>query len=279
MDNIAKILARYGIVPSLEKDQIFLRDEKVAKNLVDVAKIGKEDIVLEIGPGLGIITRILASRAKKVITIEIDIRFKPILQTLPSNVKIIYGDAYKLLNNQKFLNKIEPPTKMVSNIPYSQAQNILHNFTNSWWYQKDLVWLAPISLVNKINSEPILGAYFNAEVKKLVPKSAFYPQPKTSSAIIIFKRIPDPKKTKNFGIYFRRWLYNHKGWKVKNALRESLIQAALDLKGVKVTKNQARKLISQLKIPKEEQEKPTGNLKPHYYSQIPNKLEEWFNGL
>lgn len=264
---------------SIKKDQFFLIDESVIDKFIKHANIDKGDRVLEVGPGLGFLTKILAQKVKEVVAIEIDERFKPYLAKLPKNAKIIYGDAYKLLNNKQFLKKTKPPTKVISNIPYSQAQNMLHNYTNSLWYSGDLVWIGPLSLVNKINKEPILGAYFNTEVKEKIPKTAFYPEPNTISAIIYFRRIPDPLKSGDFEIYFRRWLYNHEDWKVKNTLREGIIKAAFDLKGKKVTKNQARELIEDLQIPEQELEKLTNNIRPEYYFEIPIKLQEWFNNL
>jgi len=279
MKNIPELLEEHGIVPNLKKDQFFLVDKQVASKMCDIAKVTKKDRVLEVGPGLGLLTRVLAAQAKELITIEIDKRFEPILKNLPNNVKVIYGDAYQLLNDKKFLAKTKPPTKTISCIPYSQAQNMLHSYTNYTWCQGDLVWLAPASLANKIKNEPILGAYFTAKVVKIVPKTAFYPQPNTTSAIIYFKRVLDPEKTKDFAIYFRRWLYNHEKWKVKNALREGLIQTAYVLKAVSVTKNQARELIVTLGIPERELDKLTNNIKPEYYFDIPKKLNEWFKGL
>ena len=167
----------------------------------------------------------------------------------------------------------------MANIPYNQAQNMLHNYTNSDWYKGDLVWIAPLSLVNKINKEPILSAYFKAQLKEKVPRSAFYPEPNTTSAIIHLRRIPNPAKRGNFEIYLRRWLYNHEDWKVKNALREGIIKAAFDLKNKRLTKNQAREVIKSLGIPEQEQEKPTNNIRPEYYFEIPVKLREWFEKL
>ena len=80
-------------------------------------------------------------------------------------------------------------------------------------------------------------------------------------------------------IYFRRWLYSHENWKVKNALREGIIKMAFDLKGSVVTKNHARKLVSNLRISDNELNKLTNNIRPEYYFEIPRKLEIWFNTL
>lgn len=264
---------------SITKDQFFLIDKSIIDKLARSANIGKNDRVLEVGPGLGFLTKALAKKAREVIAIEIDETFKPYLDKLPKNTTIIYGDAYRLLNNKEFLEKTKPPTKTVSSIPYSQAQNMLHNYINSYWYPGDLVWLAPLSLVNKVNKEPILGAYFKVGVKEKISKSAFYPEPNTSSGIIYFKRIPDPIKTGDFEIYFRRWFYNHAEWKVKNTLREGIIKGAFDLKGKRVTKKQARQLVQNLQIPEQEQEKLTNNIRPEYYFEIPRRLYKWFKSL
>jgi len=260
----------------IDKDQFFCIDENILNKMVEVAKINSTDCVLEIGPGLGFLTQKLSIKAKQVIAIEIDKKFKPYLN-LPNNVEVIYGNAYELLNNKNFLNNTKAPTKTVSSIPYSQAQNMLHNYTNHTWYQGDLIWLAPKSLADKINKEPILGAYFNAEIVMDVPKTAFYPEPNTLSAIIHFHRLSDPFISGDFEIYLRRWFYNNEQFKVKNMLREGIINVAKDLKQKIITKNEARELIKTLNIPNIELEKLTNNIRPEYYFDIPSKLKSWFD--
>lgn len=156
---------------------------------------------------------------------------------------------------------------------------MLHNYTNGSWYRGDLVWLAPASLAEKVNHEAILGAYFQAEVKEIIPNAAFYPSPHTTSAIIYFHRLPDPAGTGNLQIYLRRWLYNHEHLKVKNAVREGVVRAAKDLKGKFVSKNQARQLMESLNIPPAELEKLTNNIRPEYYFSIPEKLKGWLDKL
>jgi 16S rRNA (adenine1518-N6/adenine1519-N6)-dimethyltransferase len=262
-----------------QKDQFFLVDSSVIKRLVDIAEVTAKDVVLEVGPGLGFLTAELSPRAKKVVAIETDKVFAPYLSKLPANVQIIYGDAYKLLNNHQFRKTLPPLTKVVSNIPYSRAQNMLHNYTSPNWYSGDLFWICPASLVDKVNREPILSAYFKAELKEIIPPGAFFPQPKTASAIVCFRRLPNPQETKDFNIFFRRWLYKHEEWKVKNALREGIIAAASELKTLKVTKNQARSLIATLNLPNTELERLTNNILPEYYFEISEKLSNWYNSL
>ena len=264
---------------SVSEDQCFVINPKVLDRIIEVAQVTKEDRVLEVGTGLGFLTRRLASVAREVITIERDVRFKPYLSDLPRNVEVIFGDAYRLINDRGFQKKTTPPTKTVSNIPYSQAQSMLHNYTNWTWYQGDLVWLAPLSLANKINKEPILGAFFKAEVIETVSRDNFYPKPNTVSGIMIFRRVPDPISTDNFEIYFRRWLYNHEDKKVRNTIREGIINVARDMRKINITKNQAEKLIEVLNLPDEHLEIITNNIRPEYYFEIPQELSNWFNSL
>lgn len=264
---------------SVSEDQCFVINPKVLDRIIEVAQVTKEDRVLEVGTGLGFLTRKLASVAREVITIEQDLRFKKYLFDLPTNVEVIYGDAYRLINNREFQKKTKPPTKVVSNIPYSQAQSMLHNYTNWPWYQGDLVWLAPLSLANKVNKEPILGAYFKSEVIEVVSRDNFYPKPNTISGIIIFRRVSDPIISDNFEVYFRRWLYNHEDKKVRNAIREGIINAASDMRHITITKKQAEGLIEVLNLPGEHLEVLTNNIRPEYYFEIPQKLSVWFNSL
>ncbi|NMB56364.1 hypothetical protein GYA19_00285 [Candidatus Beckwithbacteria bacterium] len=83
--------------------------------------------------------------------------------------------------------------------------------------------------------------------------------------------------SKNIDIYFRRWLYNHEQWKVKNALREGVINLAKDLKNLKVSKKQTKDFIAKLEIPESELESLTSNIKPEYYLSLPKQIESWLN--
>ena len=88
--------------------QYFLINQKIVQELVAAASINKSDVVLEIGAGRGTITKEIAKRADKVLAIEIDKSFKSDLDRMPSNVKIIYEDALKVLEKKiKFNNYLD----------------------------------------------------------------------------------------------------------------------------------------------------------------------------
>ena len=100
-----------------ELGQHFLAVQEVALFMVEAGNIGKSDTVLEIGPGKGIITRLLAKRAKKVYAIEKDRKLGIYLKGLPKNVEIIWGDALKV--------PWPKADKMVSNLPFKIASEII----------------------------------------------------------------------------------------------------------------------------------------------------------
>ncbi len=76
---IKSLLARYDIHPTKRRGQNFLVDARVLKKMVDTAELGSEDHVLEIGPGLGVLTQVLGKRVKKVLAVEMDKNMSSIL--------------------------------------------------------------------------------------------------------------------------------------------------------------------------------------------------------
>ena len=112
----------YKIIPNLELDQFFMIDPFTIEEMVELAKVNKNDVVLEIGSGFGFLTEVLAKKAKKVITIEIDKRFERILKRefkKFKNVQIIIGNALNYISKLKF-------KKIVSNPPYRICEPLMH---------------------------------------------------------------------------------------------------------------------------------------------------------
>ena len=182
-----KFLLYHGAAKGL--DQVFLIDDKVIEKLIKVAKIKKTDRVLEIGAGLGFITKELAQKAEKVIAVEIDKRFRSYLFNFPRNIVFVFDNIFNLLKDKTFLKRTKPPKIVISNIPYSAVQGILINFVKSSWYKGDLVFVAPASIIDKINNEKVLRKYFKAELIERIDPSSFFPIPNTTPSIIYIKRI------------------------------------------------------------------------------------------
>ena len=116
------VLQKYQFNFQKKFGQNFLIDTRVLEKIMDAAEAGPEDCILEIGPGIGTMTQMLAERARKVIAVEIDNNLIPILQdTLQAynNVKIIHNDILKLDLKQLVREENDGrPIKVVANLPY-----------------------------------------------------------------------------------------------------------------------------------------------------------------
>ena len=122
-----EILARRGLRLSRERGQHFLVDEGLADRLAALAGVGAEDRVIEIGTGLGVLTRALARRARQVVSIEIDSGLVAALREealLPSGVELLHADAL-VLDLAELIGAGESPVRVVANLPYSAASPLL----------------------------------------------------------------------------------------------------------------------------------------------------------
>jgi len=244
-----KLLEKHGITPNPMKDQFFLDDYKAIKKMIKLAELKKKDIVLEIGAGTGNLTREIAKKAGKVITFEIDKRFEPILEKLPSNVEVNYQNAWDFIQLEGKFKKSKIYNKVVSSPPYSFLQPFLHNLT--FLEYNKVILLVPLKFVNTIKESGIFSSFFKPEVKTILKKDKFYPKPDIKSAIINLKKLQDPIKTENIGLFLRQYIYRHEPQLVKNSLREGLIKYHLWVNNKRITKNQARKMIKKSGVPQE----------------------------
>ena len=120
-------LEAHGLAARRDLGQNFLHDERVAEKLARIAAVGPGDRVIEIGTGLGILTRALAARAGRVITIEVDAGIVRALHRealLPANVELIHGDALEL-DLDRLMGGAPGPVRVVGNLPYAAASPLL----------------------------------------------------------------------------------------------------------------------------------------------------------
>ncbi len=208
--------------------QHFLIDECVAEREVDYAGICKDDVVLEIGPGTGIITRFLAAKAQRVLAVEIDKYLVQQLQNnMSKNVILMHGDALKV--DYKQLPKFN---KIVSNLPFQISSPITfklleHDFSLAvLMYQKEFAERMVAEPHSKQYSRLTVHLYYKAicEILETVPKTCFNPQPKVDSCIVRLK----PRKTPPFNVEDEQFflsltkkLFNHRRKKIKNILSET----------------------------------------------------------
>lgn len=208
--------------------QHFLIDLSVAHREVEYANLTKDEIVLEIGPGKGVITRLLAQKAKQVIAIEIDKRLVENLEkNLPKNVTLISGDVLSV-----DFKKIPQFTKIVSNLPFKISSPITYklmelSFTKAILiYQKDFAERLVASPGKKEYSHLTVGVSYKAHCRILeeVNRSSFSPEPNVDSSIveIIPRRKPMFKvKNEQFFLKLTRQLFNHRRKKIRYIIKKS----------------------------------------------------------
>lgn len=205
--NVLKsILTQYGIRPNKFLGQHFLIDRKVLEKIIETAAISPGDLILEIGPGIGVLTLELAKRAKKVIAVEKDEKLVKILEDnlkkeKISNVEIIVGDILEEIKNPK--SKIQKEFKgknykIVANLPYYLTNRLIRNFLENppaGEPPKEMVLMVQKEVGERICAQPpkmnILAVsvqfYGQPEITAFVPKKSFWPKPEVDSAIIKLK--------------------------------------------------------------------------------------------
>ncbi|MFO7872400.1 MAG: 16S rRNA (adenine(1518)-N(6)/adenine(1519)-N(6))-dimethyltransferase RsmA [Candidatus Undinarchaeales archaeon] len=218
LKEIKKLLREHGIKPKKYLDQHFLIDEKVLKQEVDYAQVDEEDTVLEIGPGIGTLTRLISERAGKTIVIEKDETFKSILEEI-DGVEIIIGDALET----------EWPEfdKLISNAPYSISSPLVfkileHDFESAvLCLQKEFAARMAAKSRTEDYSRLSVNCSVRANVTLLedVAPDKYYPKPEVSSTILKMtkREVELPEKFDDIV----RALFQHKNKKMRNALNDS----------------------------------------------------------
>ena len=220
-DETKFIMRKYGINADKSLGQNFLIDDNVIEEIIKNADVSNEDLVIEIGPGLGTLTKELLEKAKKVIVIEIDKRMIQILQdrfSLYNNLEIINEDVLKVdLNNiieeVKKNNKIKQ-IKIVANLPYYITTPIIMKLLEEKTNVESITIMIQKEVADRLCEIPggkLSGAitytvYYYADANKIlkVPKDSFIPVPKVDSEVIKLKiRKKPPVKIKSEEKFFK----------------------------------------------------------------------------
>ncbi|WP_048055459.1 16S rRNA (adenine(1518)-N(6)/adenine(1519)-N(6))-dimethyltransferase RsmA [Methanotorris igneus] len=226
--------------PSKKLGQCFLIDKNFVKKAVDAANLTKDDVVLEIGLGRGILTEELAKNAKKVYVIEIDEKLRPYAEKITreyDNVDVIWGDALKVNFDELGFNKV------VANLPYQISSPITFKLLKTDFdvavlmYQYEFAKRMVAKEGTKDYGRLSVAVQYKADIEFIckVPPSAFSPRPKVNSAIVkIVKREPLFKvEDEEFFENVLRALFQHKNKTVRRALINSCHELGVEREKIK----------------------------------------------
>lgn len=197
--NVKNLLNSYRINISKRLGQNFLIDKTTIKKVIKTADLQPTDIVLEIGPGIGTLTKEIAKKVKKVIAVEKDPGiYKVLKETLKDfkNIKIIQGDILKI----KDLRLKIKDYKIVANLPFYLTSPFIRKFLESEYPPKEIILIIQKEVAQRICARPpktnllAVSIQFYAKPKIIshISKKSFWPSPKVDSAII--KIIPHKNK-------------------------------------------------------------------------------------
>jgi 16S rRNA (adenine1518-N6/adenine1519-N6)-dimethyltransferase len=191
--NAAALLKRYDLRPHKGLGQNFLQDPLALENIVSAAEIQPSDTVLEIGPGLGSLTRYLAVSAKEVVAVELDENLLPPLRGVLApyrNIRLLHGDILKL--SSKDLN-LENDYIVVANIPYYITSAVIRHLLESASKPRRMVLTVQKEVAQRICAEAgdmsllalSVQIYGKPRIAAQIPANAFFPAPKVDSTILI----------------------------------------------------------------------------------------------
>lgn len=194
---VRRLLREFGLRPKKGLGQNFLIDKRAMERIVAAAELTSQDTVLEVGSGLGRMTRRLAEKANRVVTVELDERLVEVLkQTLSNfpNVEIIRGDILEFDPVDLFPSPlaIYNPYKVVGNLPYYITSAILRHFLEAKAKPKLMVVTVQEEVAQRIVAKPdemsLLAVsvqfYGRPRIVARIPASAFYPSPEVDSAVV-----------------------------------------------------------------------------------------------
>lgn len=256
MDKYLKeILIKHGFSFKKAFGQNFLTDETLLSEIVEKAGVTADDVVLEIGPGAGTLTKVLCKKAKKVVCYEIDEKLKPVLEDVLSgedNVELFFCDVMKekMCNLEK---KLGEKYLVVANLPYYITTPIVMNFLENAQNVKALVVMVQEEVALRFSAKagsPDYGAITvgidlrgRAEIVKMVGREMFTPRPNVDSAVVRisidddkFDKVDKSAVRDTVRIAFssrRKMLVNNlmNSLKIQRTLAETiLMRAGIDLK-------------------------------------------------
>jgi 16S rRNA (adenine1518-N6/adenine1519-N6)-dimethyltransferase len=198
--DIPSLLRKYGLHPSKGLGQNYLVDDHALQKIVSAADLKPADAILEIGPGLGSLTRHLALAARSVTAVELDARLFPALTAVLSpfsNVRLVQGDILKL-DPAALMDA--PEYLVVANIPYYITSAVIRHLLESSRRPRRVVLTIQQEVAERVCALPgemnllalSVQVYGRPRIRERIPAGAFYPPPKVDSAVLTVDVYSEP---------------------------------------------------------------------------------------
>jgi len=241
--NTAAVLKRSGLRTDKSFGQNFLQDTSALEKIANAAEISGDDCVLEIGPGLGSLTRYLAVSAKEVTTVELDADLLPPLRAVLSpypNVRVVHGDILKL-SISELIN--QPNYIVAANIPYNITSAILRQLLEGDIKPRRIVLTVQKEVAERICAKPgdlsllalSVQVYGKPAIVATVPANSFHPAPKVDSAILRIDIYDEPLIPSVFLNSFFKYIkagFAQKRKMLRNSLASGLHIPPVDVKAL-----------------------------------------------
>ncbi len=239
ISEIRSVMNRYGLRPNKGLGQCFLTDPFYLDHIAQAAELTKQEVVLEIGPGLGPLTERLLKVAGQVVAVEVDKGFIPVL-------KDRFGDHTNFVLHHEDILKVDLGTllepfgdhhssayKCVANIPYYITSAVMRHLLESEKQPEMIVLLMQKEVARRIIAKPgklsllaiSVQFYGEPEIIDIVPAKAFYPAPKVDSAILRIRPYAQKRYDIENTTFFWRMVkagFGQKRKQLKNSLRAGL---------------------------------------------------------
>jgi 16S rRNA (adenine1518-N6/adenine1519-N6)-dimethyltransferase len=229
--HLQNLCRKYGLNPSKKYGQNFLIDPEPVEKMIEVGELSEDDMVVEVGPGFGVLTEQVAPRVKKIFSFEIEKKLESYWdekkQKMPQ-VEIIWGNVLKMFS--AFISKFSPPPtyKVLANLPYQITSEVIRLFLEQKNSPELMVFMVQKEVCERICAQAgdmsllsvAVQFYSKPEYIMTVPRSYFWPEPRVDSAII--KLIPQPRDSsideKKFFDLVRIAFANRRKLLIKNIL-------------------------------------------------------------
>ena len=196
MASIKRELSEYGVFPKKRLGQHFLIDRNILSKVVRTAEVGKEDVVIEVGPGSGEMTLALARLVKHVIAVEVDQKMVEILKEKLAdcpNVEVVKSDILKV-DFKRLYEREGRPVKVVANLPYQISTPLLFRFIEAKEAFSTLTLMLQREVAERMAAPSggkeygplsiFVQLFLNVSIRFFIKPSAFFPPPKIESAVV-----------------------------------------------------------------------------------------------